>query len=130
MRGVDDREVNPNRIRKSISAETTFSENKQSTAELHGAISDVAERLIGRIKKADAAGYTVTLKVKYADFEIISRRITVSQPVVTKEAVVDLAKKLLEQVNLDRPVRLIGIGVSNLKSQYPSTEPQQPQFEF
>ena len=110
VRGIDDRKVNPNRIRKSVSVEETFSENKKSIGELREVLSELVERLMVRVKKAEVSGYTVILKIKYEDFEIISRRVTVKQLVKTKEEVMFLAERILAQIKLSKCVRLIGIG--------------------
>ena len=130
VRGVDDREVNPNRIRKSVSVEETFSENKKSIGELREVLSELVERLMVRVKKAEVSGYTVILKIKYEDFEIISRRVTAKQLVKTKEEVMFLAERILAQIKLKKSVRLIGIGMSNLQDESEGVDTEQPQFDF
>ena len=130
VRGVDDRKVNPNRIRKSVSVEETFSENKKSIGELREVLSDLVERLMVRVKKAEVSGYTVILKIKYEDFEIISRRVTAKQLVKTKEEVMLLAERILAQIKLRKSVRLIGIGMSNLQDEGEGEDAEQPQFDF
>ena len=130
VRGVDDREVNPNRIRKSVSVEETFSENKKSIGELREVLSELVERLMVRVKKAEVSGYTVILKIKYEDFEIISRRVTAKQLVKTKEEVMFLAERILAQIKLRKSVRLIGIGMSNLQDEGEGEDIKQPQFDF
>ena len=130
VRGVDDRKVNPNRIRKSVSVEETFSENKKSIGELREVLSELVERLMVRVKKAEVSGYTVILKIKYEDFEIISRRVTVKQLVKTKEEVMFLAERILAEIKLKKSVRLIGIGMSNLQDEGEGEDTEQPQFDF
>ena len=130
VRGVDDRKVNPNRIRKSVSVEETFSENKKSIGELREVLSELVERLMVRVKKAEVSGYTVILKIKYEDFEIISRRVTAKQLVKTKEEVMFLAERILAQIKLRKSVRLIGIGMSNLQDEGEGEDAEQPQFDF
>lgn len=130
VRGVDDRKVNPNRIRKSVSVEETFSENKKSIGELREVLSELVERLMVRVKKAEVSGYTVILKIKYEDFEIISRRVTAKQLVKTKEEVMFLAERILAQIKLRKSVRLIGIGMSNLQDEGEGEDTEQPQFDF
>ena len=130
VRGVDEREVNPNRIRKSVSVEGTFSENKKSIGELREVLSELVERLMVRVKKAEVSGYTVILKIKYEDFEIISRRVTAKQLVKTKEEVMFLAERIFAQIKLRKSVRLIGIGMSNLQDEGEGEDTEQPQFDF
>lgn len=130
VRGIDERPVQPDRPRKSVSAETTFSENKQTSEELCEAIRQVAERLMKRIERAEAKGYTVTLKIKYADFEIVSRSLTQSRPVTELSAIIGIASLLLESVELNRPVRLLGIGISKLEVEESVDRDVQLSFDF
>ena len=130
VRGIDERPVRPDRPRKSVSAETTFSENKQTIEELRDAIQQVAERLMKRIERAQAKGYTVTLKIKYADFEIVSRSVTQSQPVTELSEIIEIASLLLKSVELNRPVRLLGIGVSKLEMEELAKRDVQLSFDF
>jgi len=122
--------VNPNRVRKSVSVEETFSENKQSIVELSEVLSELVERLMVRVKKAEVSGYTVILKIKYEDFEIISRRVTAKQLLKTKDEVTILAERILAQIKLKKSVRLIGIGMSNLQDESEGENTEQPQFDF
>lgn len=124
VRGRDERPVKTNRISKSVSAEKTFSENKRTIDELHEGIDDVSQRLIDRIEKAQVTGHTLTLKVKYADFEIVSRSITVHNAVATIDQIQQISQHLLQHVSLHKAVRLIGIGISGLKTQQTECEPQ------
>jgi DNA polymerase-4 len=83
-----------------------------------------------RIERAEAKGYTVTLKIKYADFEIVSRSLTQSQPVTELSAITEIASLLLESVELNRPVRLLGIGVSKLEVEDSVERDVQLSFDF
>ena len=90
----------------------------------------VAERLVMRIERANAKGYTVTLKIKYADFEIVSRSLTQSRPVTELCTIVEIASLLLKSVDLSRPVRLLGIGVSKLEVKVSVARDVQLSFDF
>lgn len=116
VRGDDRRKVNPSRIRKSISAERTFSENLRKEDEVITEVDRVSEILIGYIEKAQAkSGHTLTLKIKFSDFQIISKSITQKEKIEDLDTIQKLAQTLLEQVDLEeREVRLIGVGLSNL----------------
>jgi DNA polymerase-4 len=72
-RGIDHRQVRPDRIRKSVGAERTFFEDLSDPGELAAALDNVLDALMERVERSGLAGRTVTLKVKYADFRIITR---------------------------------------------------------
>ena len=119
VRGNDERAVNPTRIRKSISAERTFDDDLHTRAELREQAHRVAEILIVRMEKAQAQGLTLTLKIKYADFTLITRSITQKQMIGDLMAIKQLTEELLYHIDIDeKPVRLLGIGVSKLLSQH------------
>ena len=74
----------------------------------------VAVELVERIARKDFKGNTLTLKIKFGDFEQITRSFSTKQPLVRLDDILPLAKKLLTQVDYARhPVRLIGLAVSN-----------------
>ena len=115
VRGIDNRPVNPSRIRKSISAERTFDHDLQTHAELVEEVHRVADILIDRMQKAQAQGFTLTLKVKYADFSLITRSVTQKQMINDVATIKSLAADLLYHIDIEEnSVRLLGIGVSNL----------------
>ena len=115
VRGTDERSVNPSRIRKSISAERTFDHDLQTHAELVEEVHRVADILMDRMEKAQAQGLTLTLKVKYADFSLITRSITQQQTISDGATIKSLAAELLRHIDIEEySVRLLGIGVSNL----------------
>ena len=115
VRGVDERAVNPSRIRKSISAERTFDRDLRTHDELVEEVRRVADILMDRMRKANAQGFTLTLKVKYADFSLITRSITQPQIINKVVTIQSLAEDLLHHIEIEEhPVRLLGIGVSNL----------------
>lgn len=114
-RGTDEREVNPNRIRKSLGAETTFSEDLTTRDEIIENIEYVAEIVIKRLATANAAGKTLTLKMKYCDFQQVTRSKTLAEEYTTEQIYVE-GVKLLELVpNIERGIRLIGLTVSNFE---------------
>ncbi len=113
-RGIDPRPVEPQRIRKSIGCERTLgkdiSQTSQVILELYHVVNDLLERLQGR----NFRGNTLTLKIKFHDFKQITRSITVPYQLMDKDKILPLAKELLKEVNYsDRPIRLIGVSVSN-----------------
>ncbi len=115
-RGVDHRPVNPNRIRKSFGKENTFEKDLLEKTEIQATLSDLAKRLFNKIAERQIRGKTLTLKVKYNDFRQITRSKTTPLPIVTFERFWSVTLDLLEMVDFDRPVRLLGLAVSNFAS--------------
>lgn len=113
VRGIDNRPVNPDRIRKSVGAERTFETDYYDIEELKTQLSRVSEILIERVNKSKKKGKTITLKIKYSDFNQITRSKTLENAIVTSEFL-EMGNRLLEDVkDLDRGVRLIGLTLSN-----------------
>ncbi len=114
-RGIDDRPVVTERMRKSVGCEQTFlediSEEGSAITELHRLVPE----LVGRIAHDGFEGHTLTLKVKYGDFTQITRSITVDHMLTTEDDIQPLARQLLSQVYYgeDHPIRLLGLTVSN-----------------
>lgn len=116
VRGVQNSEVKPDRIRKSIAAERTFSKDistKNSALELLKKISEELER---RTEKSRVKGKTVTLKLKYNDFTIQTRSRTVAEFISTSVEILPIIQDLLHQEELKMPVRLLGISLSKLNT--------------
>ncbi len=113
-RGIDEREVNPDRIRKSMGAENTFFTDINSADELEQELRNIAEEVWQRISRRHFFGRTLTLKVKYADFEQITRSKTALHQITDFDEFWQVACELLEQVDLSqKKVRLIGLTKSN-----------------
>jgi DNA polymerase-4 len=113
-RGEDPREVVADEAAKSIGAEETFGEDLAGAAALERELLAQAARVGRRLRAAGAAGRVVTLKVKYADFTLVTRRATLERPTDDDRAIYDAARALLARVDLAAPVRLTGISVSGL----------------
>ena len=114
-RGIDERPVDDRGIRKSISVEDTFERDLHSSEELESALTSVIERLWTRIEKAQSFGRTVTLKIKFADFSIITRSASFPTPVLAREPLERTGRELLaRQCPVPKGVRLLGLGVHNL----------------
>ncbi len=111
-RGEDPREVVPDEAAKSIGAEDTFGEDLTGAAALERELLAQAGRVGRRLRAAGVAGRVVTLKVKYADFTLVTRRTTLERPTDDDRAVLDAARALLARVDVARPIRLTGISVS------------------
>ncbi len=118
VRGIDERIVNPERIRKSISVERTFTEDLKTSPELKQAIAELSEKLIERMHKAKAYGNTLTLKIKYENFSILTRNASSPLPFEKESQLRRYAESLLLHADLEQhSVRLLGIGISSLSDQ-------------
>jgi DNA polymerase-4 len=113
-RGDDPRDVVPDEEAKSIGAEDTFAEDLAGAAALERELLAQATRVGRRLRAAGLAGRTVTLKVKYADFTLVTRRTTLERPTDDDRAIFEAARALLARVEADRRIRLTGISVSGL----------------
>ncbi|MBQ4392735.1 MAG: DNA polymerase IV [Prevotella sp.] len=116
-RGIDNRPVVAEWERKSVSCERTFetdiNENSAVTIHLYHTVLE----LVRRIEKNNFEGRTLTLKVKFLDFQQITRSLTVDYILKSKEDILPLAKQLMQGVEFhSHPIRLLGLGVSNQKN--------------
>jgi len=114
-RGIDDRPVRAERQAKSVSAERTFDSDLTDAAALHAELDRVAGLAWQRIERHRVAGRTVTLKVKYADFQLISRACSSRVPIATAPAFTAAGHHLLQRLlPVSRGIRLLGMGLSGL----------------
>ncbi len=116
--GEDPRPVSGERPRRSRSAERTFEEDVTDRATLHAVLADQAERVCGGLTSDADRGRTVTLKLRYDDFTTVTRSETLPSPTRTSDEVLQAAIRLLDRTDAEhRPVRLIGVGLSNFVSE-------------
>ena len=114
-RGEDDRPVHERQERKSVSVEDTFFDDLITEESLITELDRIAENLWGRIERSSAYGRTVVLKVKFADFRIITRSKSFAAPLRSPDLLVQTARGLLRaQLPLRMGARLLGLGVHNL----------------
>ena len=114
-RGQDDRRVDPQAPTKSVSAETTFDRDLISATDLCAALWPLCETVARRLKSAEIAGRTVTLKLKTDAFKLVTRSSQLTDPTQLAERIYKTGENLLEREADGRAFRLIGIGVSDLK---------------
>ncbi|MDN3664804.1 DNA polymerase IV [Algibacter miyuki] len=117
VRGIHNSEVKPNRIRKSLAAEQTFSENLSSEVFMMEKLELIAEEISKRLTKNKVSGKTITLKIKYSDFTLQTRSKTLPYFISDKHLILDTAKDLLYQEKMTNSVRLLGISLSNLNTE-------------
>ncbi|MCW3797900.1 DNA polymerase IV [Sphingomonas sp. BN140010] len=114
-RGIDERPVRSERQAKSVSAERTFDSDLSDPAALHAELDRVAGLAWQRIERHSVAGRTVTLKVRYADFQLISRACSSPEPIADLRRFSAAGHHLLERLlPVPRGVRLLGLGLSGL----------------
>lgn len=113
--GIDERQVRPHRIRKSAGAENTFFENVKTFEEARAKLLPIVDKLWRYCEQSGTRGRTVTLKVKYADFEIITRRRTETAAIETQAVFERLSLELLGSVfPIPKEIRLLGVTLSSL----------------
>jgi DNA polymerase-4 len=114
-RGIDGREVKPDRPYKSVSAERTFDEDLRAHEQLTAELERIAGYAWARVERAGVTGRTVTLKVKFADFTMITRSKSFSAPVCDSQAFEAAGQALLCALQpVPKGVRLLGLGLHNL----------------
>lgn len=119
VRGEDSRPVSPNRIRKSIGAEESFADDLVTRPTMMEALQEIAETLKRRIDKNEALGKTITLKVKYADYQQVTRSRTTNEPIVEIDTMMRIAGQLLDTTEVEQKnARLLGLTISNFPSDY------------
>lgn len=115
-RGYDDRPVNPDRIRQSIGAERSFDPDLIRWEVLQAELGAIAQKVYERLEEQQRAGHTLTLKLKYGDYQQITRSRTLPKTISQVEEIQAIAESLLiKTLELGRPVRLLGITLSNLE---------------
>ena len=130
-RGIDHREVKPDRIRKSIGKEKTFSEDISDLEWIRNFLDELSEKIAVAMKKLNAAGKTITLKVRYDDFETVTRSQTLRHYTDRAKDLARIAKELLNQTEAGtREVRLLGISVSSLNLAEGGTIGEQLELPF
>ena len=113
-RGEDRRRVSAHEPLKSISNETTFFEDTGDADLLDGHIWRLAEKVSSRAKARDLAGRVVTLKLKRANFDLITRRHALRDATQIADVIYRTARALFDQVGPKGPYRLIGVGLSEI----------------
>ena len=114
-RGIDEREVKPDRPYKSISAERTFDDDLTDPERIEAELERIAGYAWERVKRAEVSGRTVTLKVKFGDFTLITRSRSFIAPVPDLASFAAAGQALLAALQpLEKGIRLLGLGLHNL----------------
>jgi DNA polymerase-4 len=124
-RGIDERQVKPDRIRKSVGAEDTFVEDIDDLDLAKAELGPLAQKVWRYCEAHDITGKTVTVKIKYSDFSQATRSKTVSGAVSDLAMIQEMSETLLASVfPFKRPVRLLGITLSSLSTEESEEEAQ------
>lgn len=130
-RGIDERLVRPDRIRKSVGAEDTFAEDIEDLDHARAELRALAEKVWRYCATHGISGKTVTVKVKYSDFTQVTRSRTAAQPYPGVSDILGAADTLLATVHpFKLPVRLLGVTLSSLNNDSGGGDEEQPQFGF
>jgi len=114
-RGEDDRPVEVQRERKSVGKEATFERDIADREELLMVIEQLAEQVESRLAELEIAGKTVTLKLRWHDFHLVTRRVSAASPIKDAQTMMRYLRPLLDQLLVEnKPVRLLGVTVSQL----------------
>jgi DNA polymerase IV len=116
-RGIDDRPVNANSIRKSLGGELTYFEDKRSEDELREALDEIIDIVWDRIERYRAQGRTITLKARYSDFRTITRSRSIPHILTERTEFAGIGHALLDAILPSHlGIRLLGLTLSNLVS--------------
>ena len=124
-RGIDDRPVSSNRVRKSLGAETTFQHDLSNTDEMIQQLYSLLDDILESLSQRELLACTFTIKVKYSDFTQVTRSYTSDTVISVSDTARQLIPVLLAKTDADRkPVRLLGVSFSNLMDQKDCTSHQ------
>ena len=123
-RGQDDRRVVPDRPRKSVGSETTFAQDLGRPIEIVEGIKSVLDDVWGYCERTGLGGRTVTVKIKYADFQIVTRSRTLPAAVASRDELERTSVELVHGIfPLEKKVRLLGVSLHNLQERGAAVEP-------
>ncbi|MDR1155883.1 MAG: DNA polymerase IV [Bacteroidales bacterium] len=130
VRGVDRRKVEPERIRKSISAENTFEIDLTTRFAIITELYHLEKRVFAEMQELDQTAKTVTLKIRFNDFQTLTRSRTVGKPINSYHDLQLVSRSLINEAPIEgKGIRLLGIGVSNLHDNNPD-EPKQLELDL
>ena len=115
--GIDDRPVQPDREAKSISHEQTFAVDHSNRTQLNIEMARMVDAVVARLRSSKLKARTVSVKLRYGSFSTVSRAVTLDQPTDNARVIDQRARSLLDKLDVDQGVRLLGIGVGTLSSE-------------
>ncbi len=132
VRGIDNRQVTTSRIRKSLGCERTFSKDIDDVEEMLEVLKTISQKLSGKMREKKFKAKTLTVKIKYANFDMVSRSKTLDLPFDDEKIMLHIGRKLmLETLGPKCSIRLLGFSLSNLVWENDENNKQQilPFFE-
>ncbi len=131
VRGIDNRPVQPSRIRKSLAVERTLEKDLSTIEEIGLILTTIIDKFYLRLTKADNFGRTITLKIKTSDFQSMSRSKSKEYFIKDKEEITRMAFDLLEEnITEFNSIRLIGLTASNLEKEKEALVDAQLKFNW
>jgi DNA polymerase-4 len=125
-RGIDLRPVRANRIRKSLGSERTFNEDLSSGPALREALDNIVDIVWPQIEERELRGRTVTLKMKFTDFRLMTRAKSLPAPIADKREFAQVSRAILDEaLPLPLPVRLMGLTLSGLEGKTDDEPPRE-----
>ena len=123
-RAEDNRTVDPDRIRKSLGAENTFGDDLTTLPQIRKELTHITDILIRRMERSGTKGKTLTLKVKFSDFQQITRSKTIGAWIENRDQITTLYEELLTTFDTSAvKIRLLGLALSNLNHESDKEEP-------
>lgn len=129
-RAEDDRPVEANRVRKFIGAEISFAQDLSDISQMLQELEQIAQIVEQRLEQHQTRGRTLTLKVKFSNYQQLTRSKTMLAPINELSTIFEIAKTLFESIDLENPsIRLLGISLSNLDNAKQTQVIQLPLFQ-
>ncbi|QCI67409.1 DNA polymerase IV [Phreatobacter stygius] len=124
-RGIDERPVRPDRVRKSVGGENTFFDNLHDRQAMHEALAGIIDKVWRHCDKAKVRGRTVTLKLRYQDFEQLTRSRSLPHAIGSQDELERVSFELLDALlPVSKGVRLLGVTLSSLDEDGPEPDVQ------
>ncbi|MFA8449371.1 MAG: DNA polymerase IV [Bacteroidales bacterium] len=114
VRGIDERPVICQRIRKSVGVERTYSEDLNIYKDVLKAFKTLCKELVFRMERGNYRGRTITIKVRYSDFDQFTRSKTIENSLIKNNELYDFVINLFQEKDLKKDIRLLGVSISNL----------------
>ena len=114
-RGIDDRQIEPDRATKSIGHEETFARDLADTSEVHRHLVRMVDAVARRVRSAGVVGRTVSVKLRYPDFTTVGRSQTLADPTDLVVEILASATLLMDSMDITPGIRLLGVSLSNLQ---------------
>lgn len=116
IRGIDNREIETSRTRKSLGIERTFSNDIDNIQDIRNKIMDFSKDLSKDLQNRKIVGKTISIKIKFNDFKVITRSITLESHRNDFNEIYHNANFLLDNIKINKPIRLLGLTMSNLQN--------------